>query len=84
MNFKICIKGICTQDSRAPVGDCVLGENTISQDVVGINLPFAQMKCQDVLDYAYQQGQSPNVYCQDNKFSKLCCTTCISKHYFND
>jgi hypothetical protein len=79
--FKICIKGVCTIDSRAPVGDCVLGENSISQDVVGIKIPYPQMKCQDVLDYAHQLGQSSNVYCQDVKFSKLCCTTCISKRF---
>ena len=60
------------------MGDCVFGDDMVTQAMVGIQLPSVQMTCQAVLDYVVSINQSPNYYCQDSNLGKTCCQTCKS------
>ena len=84
--LKSCYLGKCINDSSAPVGDCLFGDdvlvnNTVIQD---FDLPSIQMNCEDFMEFAYQKNKSGIAYCFSNHmFNKTCCETCKSIVYFS-
>ena len=78
---KICDQGVCVSNAIAPTGNCVFGDDVITE--LNSNLPFplpnAQNNCSDVITYISSMNQFPIAYCASNLiFQKTCCQTCQS------
>jgi hypothetical protein len=77
---KLCVKSFCTENPKAPLGDCLFGDDVVSEDSIGMKLPVSQMSCSAVLDYIVSINQTATAYCSNSNFRQLCCQTCKSKH----
>lgn len=76
--------GICTENERAPYGDCLFGDDLVLQEAIGMSLPSSQMTCDSVLKYVDSLNQSPTAYCSNSNFRQICCQTCKSKSHLCD
>ncbi len=84
--LKSCLLGNCINDSSAPVGDCIFGDDVVVNENVKLDLklPTAQMSCDDVIEFAFQNNRSGLAYCYSNSmFNKTCCKTCQSIKKFD-
>jgi hypothetical protein len=82
---KICLKGVCTPNSLAPITDCPFGDDLYPWNTVGdVKLPFnnTPTACQAVIDYLITIGQSPSHHCKDTYLYSICCQTCKSNSIF--
>ena len=76
----MCIQGSCVPNQIAPVGNCLFGDDVITQNLVNFPLPSPNMTCQTLLDYiADVRKESPYAYCSLNFFENTCCSTCRSE-----
>jgi hypothetical protein len=83
---KICLGSVCTTDSRAPMPahqdtKCIFGDdiitNTISVNLLGLQLPHAQMTCENLLSYATnEKNLFAPALCLNQYFRVQCCQTC--------
>lgn len=76
----MCLNGVCTASSLAPVSPCPFGDNVISQDSVtqfGITLPSYIATCKDAMIAAQQVNMTAFTFC--GYFSGACCQSCRSK-----
>ena len=85
---KLCSQGACKFNIRAPTvedANCVFGDDVVinNNSIIDLDLPFNQMKCQEVLNFLEQQGQSVTAYCSQTKFRKTCCQTCKSTTFLS-
>jgi hypothetical protein len=79
--LKSCFLGNCINDSSAPIGDCIFGDDVVVNEkvILDLKLPAAQMSCDDVIEFAFQNNKSGLAYCYSNSiFNKTCCKTCQS------
>lgn len=74
----MCVKGKCVSHPMAQTGECLYGDDIITQDLVSLQLMRPQMSCKDFLSYALASDQPPNLYCAEAKFGKACCQSCKS------
>lgn len=75
---KTCFQGECKENKRAPIGDCLFGDDIVKQEAIGMNLPSPQMVCKDVLNHIISISQTPTAYCTNSNFRQICCETCKS------
>ncbi|CAF0774887.1 unnamed protein product [Brachionus calyciflorus] len=73
---KICLQKSCTENTQAMVGECLFGDDVVTQESIGMKLPLTQMECKDVLYHINQIGQAPTAYCSNSNFRQICCETC--------
>ena len=83
---KICDQGVCVENSIAPEGDCVLGDDVVTSENSGLNsdltskFPNIQNTCDQIITFLSSQNLFPIAYCTTNtQFSSTCCETCKSK-----
>ncbi len=76
----MCIQGVCTANSNAPVTSCPFGDDiVVNQQVISGELPSTQMSCSAVFNYISNTiGEFPLSYCSDPNFNFTCCSTCKS------
>lgn len=74
----MCFQGICQENQKAPLGECLFGDDVVNQEAIGISLPSPQMSCKDVLNHIIKLGQTPTAYCSNSNFRQICCETCKS------
>ncbi len=75
---KLCTQSSCVENGKAPLGDCLFGDDLINEDSIGMRLPSQQMTCKDVLQYISSINQTVTAYCSNSNFRQLCCQTCKS------
>ena len=76
---KLCVKSFCTDSPKAPLGDCLFGDDVVSEESIGMKLSSKQMTCSSVLGYIMSINQTATAYCSNSNFRQLCCQTCKSK-----
>lgn len=76
---KICSQKTCTENPKAKVGECLFGDDLVSQEAIGMNLPLPKMQCKQVLQHVEKIGHAPTAYCTNSNFRTICCETCKSK-----
>lgn len=42
---KICLQKACVENSQAQVGECLFGDDLVTQEAIGMKLPLSQMEC---------------------------------------
>ena len=76
---KYCLQRQCIENVQAPVGECLFGDDLVTQEAIGMKLPSSQMECKDVLNHITQNNQAATAYCSNSNFRSICCETCKSK-----
>ena len=78
-NFKICKNGQCVTDTKAPVNNCIFGDNRITANQLAytnlINIPAA-MTCPQTISYLLQNNKDIVNFCSNYKGQ--CCASCES------
>lgn len=76
---KICLQKSCIENDQGKVGECLLGDDIVTQESIGMNLPSPKMQCKQVLKHIEKMGQASTAYCTNSNFRSICCDTCKSK-----
>lgn len=84
MFCKICIKGACLSDSRAPLDACGVNEDLITQNMVPIQLTAPQMTCSEFFTLIEYRELAVNVFCLDSQINRACCQSCRSMNIFSN
>ena len=79
---KICEMGTCIEKANAPVGNCLFGDDVITQQITGLPLTAPQMTCPNFFNRIQQSGQSISGYCTDGLIGSTCCQSCKSNCLF--
>lgn len=66
------------ESAKAPTGDCLFGDEVITQQSISIPLESAQVTCQQAFDIIESRNQSASGYCADSYFRGMCCQSCKS------
>ena len=75
-SHKMCLSGVCTANSIAPVSSCPFGDDVLRNNQIA-NLPTTQMSCTDFFSYSLNTlNQFPVSYCSIQGFNSTCCSTC--------
>jgi hypothetical protein len=80
----MCLNGVCTNTTLAPVSPCPFGDDLISQDSAtnyGITLPSYLSTCQQGMIAAQQANISAALFCA--YFGSTCCQSCRSERSFS-
>ncbi|RNA04637.1 cadherin-related tumor suppressor [Brachionus plicatilis] len=73
---KVCLQKSCIKNAKGLVGECLFGDDLVTQESIGMNLPSPQMQCKQVLDHIEKIGQATTAYCKNSNFRTICCETC--------
>ena len=78
--MQICLQNNCVSSNLAPVGNCVFGDDLVTNlQVIPDPLPMSQMTCGSVTDYLIaEKNQFAYAYCLNPIFRFTCCNFCIS------
>lgn len=80
----MCLNGVCTNTTLAPVSPCPFGDDLISQDsatTYGITLPSYLATCKQGMIAAQQVNISAALFCA--YFESTCCQSCRSERLFS-
>ena len=75
---KLCSFGKCIEDEKAPLDDCVYGEDILTKFNSALELPEETMSCQSFFDHVASKNISPKTYCLMPHIASICCKTCPS------
>ncbi len=81
---KSCVQGLCVNDPVAPTGNCIYGDDYVSNFDLPSNvltLPSTLMTCGAAIDYLISINFDFVYFCQNKNFNfgSACCETCNSK-----
>jgi hypothetical protein len=80
---QMCFKGKCLNNTQAPVGNCLYGDDYVTNNDIGniLNLTSTTiLTCSSMIQSLISRGYDPAFFCQNKKlnFGKSCCQTCSS------
>ena len=82
-----CLNGQCVNNSKAPVGNCLFGDDLTTSSDIGnvITYPQVLLSCQDAIQLITANGLDPVYFCSTQlvSFGSVCCSSCAGNCYLN-